>query len=243
VDVTEQTSRHDAAIRPTAPADPPKKRERARRLAPAERKAQIVQSALRVFARRGIGHTNHSEVAAEAGISLPAIFFYFATHDLLAEAVQDEVSRFLIDGLVVPMNSEDVAAPLCVENTLLAFFDSFSSHPDYGRVWLDWSTAVRDRTWERYLEFHRRACSIFRATVERGKAEGSFAVDLNSDDAARVFVGLGHMVAHMKFSGNSRAAIARIMHTLVAGYVGKRPAAPRKRPRAKSPRMRAGRSP
>lgn len=206
-----------------APSPPAGKRARARRLAPEERKSQIVQSALKVLARRGIGHTNHTEVAAEAGISLPAVFFYFPTHEMLTEAVLAEVFRYLIDDLVIPMQGREVPAPLCIENTLLALFDAFTSHPDYARVWLDWSTAIRDpKTWSSYLVFHKRACAIFKATIERGKSEGTLNRNLHSATAARVFVGLGHMVAHMKFSGSSRAAIARVMRSLVDGYIASR---------------------
>jgi TetR/AcrR family hemagglutinin/protease transcriptional regulator len=210
----------DAAREQSLPVE---KRQRARRLVPEQRKSQIVQSALKVLARRGIGHTNHTEVATEAGISLPAVFFYFPTHEMLTQAVLAEVFRYLIDDLVIPMQNNDVPAPLCIENTLLALFDSFTTHPDYARVWLDWSTAIRDpKTWESYLAFHKRACAIFRATIERGKLEGTLNRNLNSATAARVFVGLGHMVAHMKFSGNSRAAIARVMRSLVDGYIASR---------------------
>ncbi len=53
------------------------KRARAQRLDPAERRPQLLQCAIRVFARRGLGGAHHAEIAREARVSVPTVFFYF----------------------------------------------------------------------------------------------------------------------------------------------------------------------
>jgi TetR/AcrR family transcriptional regulator, hemagglutinin/protease regulatory protein len=50
---------------------------RARRLDPSERRPQLLECAMRVFARRGLGSARHSEIAKEAKVSVPTVFFYF----------------------------------------------------------------------------------------------------------------------------------------------------------------------
>src|SRR5215510_2353636 len=72
-------------------------RPRARRLLPTERRAQLLICALRVFARRGLGEARHGEIAKEAGVSVPTVFFYFPTRNELVNAVLDEVERFYIE--------------------------------------------------------------------------------------------------------------------------------------------------
>ena len=42
---------------------------------------------MRVFARRGLGAARHAEIAKEAGVSVPAVFFYFPTREELVTAV------------------------------------------------------------------------------------------------------------------------------------------------------------
>ena len=69
-------------------------RFRARRLSPTERRTQLLTCALRVFARRGLGEARHAEIAKEAGVSIPAVFFYFPTRADLVDAVLCEVERF-----------------------------------------------------------------------------------------------------------------------------------------------------
>ncbi|MBB6733873.1 TetR/AcrR family transcriptional regulator [Cohnella zeiphila] len=67
-----------------------------------ERKDQIVQAAIKVFARRGIIGTKMSMIAAEAGISHGLVYHYFKTKDdlfsmLIQGAVETSIAS--IEGL------------------------------------------------------------------------------------------------------------------------------------------------
>ncbi|MCA8977471.1 MAG: hypothetical protein KDC98_22300, partial [Planctomycetes bacterium] len=139
------------------------------------------------------------------------------------------VARFLLEDLLAA--SEDVArpAPEVIETVLMVFCDAIDTHPDYVRVWLEWSVAVRGALWDGYLRFHRAALAGIRAIAARGVAHGQVRADVDLDDAAHVVVSLAHMVAQMSFSGASRARIARTVHSLVHGYLerdGEAPPAP-----------------
>jgi len=68
---------------------PATKRARARRLDPSERRPQLLQCAIRVFARRGLGGAHHAEISREARVSIPTVFFYFPTREVLVMAVLD----------------------------------------------------------------------------------------------------------------------------------------------------------
>ena len=48
-----------------------------RRLPKDERRAQLVECAVLVAARKGIGRLAHAEVAREAGVAIPTVFLYF----------------------------------------------------------------------------------------------------------------------------------------------------------------------
>jgi AcrR family transcriptional regulator len=54
-------------------------RRRAHPLDEAERRALLLQCAIRVFARRGIGAARRAEIASKAKVSVPTVFFYFPT--------------------------------------------------------------------------------------------------------------------------------------------------------------------
>src|SRR5271165_3751663 len=121
-------------------------RRRAQRLDPSERRPQLMRCALHVFARRGLGAARHSEIAREAKVSVPTVFFYFPTRDALVKAVLDEVARFLTD-MTIEIHASSAPAPDIVLAHAKAFADSVDTHPDHARVWLDWSTAMREEIW------------------------------------------------------------------------------------------------
>src|SRR5215469_976230 len=73
------------------------RRRRTNRLDKAERRIMLLQCAMRVFARRGIGAARHAEVARRARVSVPTVFFYFPTRKALVNAVLEEVAGFFTE--------------------------------------------------------------------------------------------------------------------------------------------------
>lgn len=194
-------------------------RARAARLSPEERRAQLLGVALRVFARRGLGEARHAEIAEEAGVSVPTVFVYFPTRAELVSAVLDEVAAFLIE-MAERVHDSRAPVPHVVLAHALAFAESIDTHPDHGRVWLDWSTAIRDEVWPRYLSFQEKVVAIVARTLERGLRDGSVSVNVDPEDDARIIVGAAHMVAQMKLLHATPERVARFVHSLVRATVG-----------------------
>lgn len=174
---------------------------------------------MQVFARRGLGAARHAEVAEVAGMSVATVFVYFPTRELLVRAVLDEVARFIHDDVLVPIQRDTVSAPEVLRESAAAFADSIDRHPDHARVWLDWSTAVRDDVWPLYLEFQERIQTLLVSTTERGKREGSLSADLDSEDAARLLIGAAYMIAQMKIAEIDSARVRHFIESLVAGFL------------------------
>ncbi len=188
-------------------------------MAPAERREQLIQCALRAFTRKGIGATSHTDLAREAAVALPTVFHYFPTKDELVEAALREVTRFLIGEILESHLESDVSAPEAIESVLMTFCDAIDSHPHHVQVWLEWSIAVREGLWEHYLAFYREALRGIERLLARGTAEGSVAANLDLADAARVVVSLAHMIVQMRFSGADRRQVVHTVHSLVRGYL------------------------
>lgn len=196
---------------------------------PDARRELILAAALRVYARRGLGDTRHSDVAKDAELAVPTVFHYFPTKTELLGAVLGEVARFLLlDVLAAHAESED-QAPVVIERILMTFCDAMDSHPDHIRVWLEWSVSVRDEAWEAFKDFYRDSVGRMEKLVRRGQREGSVEAALRTRDAARVIVGLAHMIVQMKLSGSPRREIVHTVHSLVKGYLESAPR-PRGRP-------------
>jgi len=208
-------------MKKSAPHARPAQKKRASRLDQAERRAQLLQCAMRVFARRGLGAARHAEIAEEAGVSVPAVFFYFPTREALVAAVLDEVDRFLVE-MAERIHADDRPAPQILLEHARAFAASVDTHPDYARVWLDWSTAIREEMWPRYLDFQERMVTILARTIRRWLSERGVASDVEIEDDALLMVAAAHMVAQMKFTRVPPEKLDHFLNTLVTAALGGR---------------------
>ncbi len=191
---------------------------RAARLNPVERRHQLLDCALHAFAEAGINRATHADVARLAAVSVPTVFVYFPTRDALVDAVLVEVARFLIDDVLMPVQTRDARTPELLVQVGLAFSEAVRTHPDHARVWLDWSTAFRRDVWPRYVEFQARVIELLKALVLRGKRDGSLVATLDADDASRLLVGSAHMLAQMTCMGSDLRQIERFMRTAIDGF-------------------------
>ena len=173
---------------------------------------------MRVFARRGLGGARHSEIAKEAKVSVPTMFFYFPTREALVKAVLDEVGRFLTE-MTVEIHASGAPAPDIVFAHAKAFADSVDTHPDYARVWLDWSTAMREEIWPLYLEFQENIVGIIANTIRRWQRERGLSEEEAEDDA-RLLVGSAHMIAQLKFTRCAPEKVDHFLRTLVRSTLG-----------------------
>lgn len=181
---------------------------------PEERRAQLLASAVRAFARRGLGAVRHADVAAEAQVSLPAVFFYFRTRQDLVGAVLKEIERYYL-AMLHGAHRGDAPARDALAAVARAFATSVDTHPDHARVWLDWSTAMREELWPHYLRFQRRVLRLLASTIRRGQEEGTVVRSVDAADAARLLYHAAYAVLQMKLDEEPAARIERFLASLV----------------------------
>ena len=70
------------------------------RLPAPERKDQILEVALRVFAERGFHETSMNDVAEAAGITKPVVYQHFASKRALFLAIINDVGQQMIEAQV-----------------------------------------------------------------------------------------------------------------------------------------------
>ena len=193
-------------------------RERAPRMLPEDRRAQLLEAALRVFARRGLGAARHAEVAEAAGVAVSTVFVYCETRPALVQAVQDEVRRYYsVVAHAVHDGSRDNPLALILKHAR-AFADSVDTHPDHARVWLNWSSTVRDDAWTAYRAMEDEILDILAATLERGQREGMINPGIHPEDGARLAVGAAHMIARMKLSDRSPEDVERFLQSIIQAF-------------------------
>ena len=174
------------------------------RLNPELRKQQLLDAAIIVFARRGLGRAAHADIAEETGVSVPTVFNYFKTREDLVAAVLSAIEDHFIELAVSyhqATNAQD--DPLnTMQQHSLSFLQQVQLKPDIVKIWLEWSASVREDTWPRYMEFQEKILDIIEPTLQAGLDSGQMKAQLSARDLARILFGQAHPITLSTFAPN-----------------------------------------
>lgn len=191
-------------------------RKRRTRLAPEQRTAQLLDSAIKVFARTGLASGVHAQVASEAEVAVSTVFIYFPTREALVDAVITEIDRYLVD-LVANIAVTQQSAVEKLVAILHEFSVTVDTAPHYIKIWLNWSTDVDDATWARYVDFQDRIIGAFSDIIASGIAAGEIVKGVNPLLGGHLVMSGGHMLAQMKFRGRTQTEVDEFARVLIRG--------------------------
>ncbi|MEY2399375.1 MAG: hypothetical protein QOJ00_2549 [Actinomycetota bacterium] len=97
------------------------------RLPAAERRQQLVDTALVLFAERGLHGTSMDDIADAAGVTKPVLYQHFASKRALFLELLDDVGKQLLDAIATATNAAD-SPRRQVENGLTAYFQFVADH-------------------------------------------------------------------------------------------------------------------
>ncbi len=166
------------------------------RLSPVERRQQLLECAVRLFAERGIGEAKHADVAEAAGVSVATTFVYFETREALVHAVLDEVANYQLSVFEVPETDTLALSELLhvLAGRILHLVDA---RPDYAKVWLGWSTNFETEKRTRFLAIEDEIVTRVALAVRR-------SMDISEDesrDNARILTSASQNLSTMKLDG------------------------------------------
>lgn len=159
------------------------------RLSPQKRKLQLMEIALEVFAKRGIGRGGHADIAEIAQVSVATVFNYFPTREDLVDDVLTHVvhqfSNFLADNIDIDAYIKDNLYHLAHEMTSLVFDNCY-----WLKVWFEWSASTRDEVWPLFLSTNHTnrllIKNMFSRAIERGDVRETF----DPEHLVTMFLGL-----------------------------------------------------
>ncbi|MGF1680716.1 TetR/AcrR family transcriptional regulator [Photobacterium minamisatsumaniensis] len=159
------------------------------RLSPEKRKQQLLDFALEVFARRGIGRAGHADIADMANVSVATVFNYFPTREALVEQVLSQVEAHFHQLL---KESLDTTQPVESQLTTLCYrlIDDVIEQQDWVKVWFEWSTSVRDEIWPLFTSSNQKNFDLFTALFEQAEPHAS----LSAKEQAWQFQGLFYVL-------------------------------------------------
>ncbi|MEQ8662603.1 MAG: TetR/AcrR family transcriptional regulator [Gammaproteobacteria bacterium] len=175
-----------------------------------ERRRQLLDVAIRVAARRGLGRTAHAEIAQDAGVAVSSVFAYFPNRSELMAAVVADVGEFYI--ALARRHHERAADPLAaVRSHFLGFAESVETHPDYAQVWLEWAVLIRceDGLWDAFLEFQEQIISIVARSIRKCQKSNVVPASVTAPESARLLVASAYTTVQLVFMKRSKQVIRR----------------------------------
>ncbi len=197
-----------------------------RRMAPEQRRAQLLDIAIDLFAHKGIGETKHADVAAIAGVSVPTIFVYFPTREDFVHDVLDHLQEELLT-LLDWSPYEGLPVYDILNRMAWRLLERVDTHPNYMRMMLSWSAQFSPEIREKYLLhleiyldklmmlLNEKAAPRTKSGISKGRFVGR--------DDARILNSATNTLVQMKLDGESDEKLARFIdHTIamVLAYRG-----------------------
>jgi TetR/AcrR family transcriptional regulator, hemagglutinin/protease regulatory protein len=191
---------------------------RAAQLPPEERREQLLQCAIKVFAELGIGSAGHAQVAKAAGVAVPTVFAYFPTRIALIQAVTGEAEKYVFDMLrKYTAESPQLSAFERLYGLLSYWAKSTDTHPDLIKVVSNWSTSFQPDVEPLFQDYFSRVIKALAAIVREGQKNGEFGKDVDPLDAALIIQSSGNLISHLKFSKYSSARLTKYLVDVIRG--------------------------
>ena len=155
---------------------------------PVDKRRQILDAAIRVFARQGFHATRVSDIADEAGVAYGLVYHYFRSKDeVLGELFVERWSLLLAAIEEADRTGETPRAKLAAVAAFIV--DSYRHDPELMKVIIVEVTRAANSFGRTHLAEIRRAYQSIAKIVEDGQKAGAFRDDVAPRFASLSFYG------------------------------------------------------
>ncbi len=159
------------------------------RLSPQKRKLQLMEIALEVFAKRGIGRGGHADIAEIAQVSVATVFNYFPTREDLVDEVLTHVvrqfSNFLTDNIDLDISAKQNLTNITQEMISITLEDCH-----WLKVWFEWSASTREEVWPLFMSLNRTNLLLVNNIFIKAKERGEIGDKHAPEELTTMFHGL-----------------------------------------------------
>jgi TetR/AcrR family transcriptional regulator, fatty acid metabolism regulator protein len=160
-----------------------------RAAAAADKRRQILDAAIRVFATRGFHACRVSDVADEAGVAYGLVYHYFDSKEAILNTLFSERWQVMLDAIAEVDAQQEVPARDKLYLVASFIIDSYRHEPDLMKVIIVEVTRAANSFGREHLAKIREAYDMIGKIVEKAQREGVFKPDISSDFAALMFYG------------------------------------------------------
>jgi AcrR family transcriptional regulator len=154
----------------------------------ADRRRQILDAAVRVFAQKGFTQCRVSDIAEEAGVAYGLVYHYFGSKDEVLDTLFLERWDVMV-ALIGEIDEREIPARDKLYAIAAFIVDSYRHDPELMKVIIVEVTRAANSFGQTHLDVIRQAYAGISAIVERGQADGEFKDDITPQFAALAFYG------------------------------------------------------
>ena len=158
------------------------------RAAAAEKRRQILDAAVKVFARQGFHACRVSDIADEAGVAYGLVYHYFSSKDEVLDTLFLERWDVLL-ATIREVDAQDGPARQKLEAIAGFIVESYRHDPDLMKVIIVEVTRAANSFGRTHLDKIREAYALIGEVVAKAQADGEFAGSVTPQFAALAFYG------------------------------------------------------
>ncbi len=159
------------------------------RIPAADRRRQILDAAVKVFASRGFTQCRVSDIADEAGVAYGLLYHYFRSKDEVLDTLFLERWTVMVEVIAEVDRREDVGSRAKLETVASFIVDSYRHDPDLMKVIIVEVTRAANSFGRTHIEEIQRAYAGIAAIIEKGQASGELRTDITAQFGAMAFYG------------------------------------------------------
>jgi len=155
---------------------------------PVDKRRQILDAAIHVFARQGFHSCRVSDIADEAGVAYGLVYHYFKSKDEVLNELFAERWSLLLTA-IEEVDSQPISGREKLDAVARFIIDSYRHEPDLMKVIIVEVTRAANSFGRQHLETIQDAYGLIANIVEHARQNGSFKADISAQFAAMCFYG------------------------------------------------------
>lgn len=156
---------------------------------PIDKRRQILDAAIRVFARQGFHSTRVADIADEAGVAYGLVYHYFESKEKVLNELFSERWSLLLAAIDEADQSADLTPRAKLEAVASFIVDSYRHDPELMKVIIVEVTRAANSFGRTHLPEIRRAYESIARIVAEGQEAGAFRRDVDPTFASMYFYG------------------------------------------------------
>src|SRR6266545_3669744 len=142
-----------------------------------DKRRQILDAAIRVFARQGFHACRVSDIADEAGVAYGLVYHYFKSKDQVLNELFTERWSLLLTA-IEEIDGQPIGGREKLDAVAQFIIDSYRYDPELMQVIIVEVTRAANSFGRTHLPEIRRAYDLIAKIVEDGQREGAFRSDI-----------------------------------------------------------------